>query len=79
LRQDETSFSEVNTMPEAVKRNRLMPWGIGLVIILLAVGYAGWAIFSNGCDVPVATVGLVLVVMPAVYLVLMSMTLTSQE
>lgn len=66
-------------MSGTMKRNRLMPWTIGLVIIVLAVLYAGWTLLSSDCAVPAPTVVLALVVMPTVYLVLMYLTLTSQE
>jgi hypothetical protein len=65
-------------MPKA-ERNRLMPWNIGLVIILAAVGVAVWQVLSGGCAAPPAALVIALVVMPAVYVVLMYMTLTSQE
>jgi hypothetical protein len=66
-------------MSGTVKRNRLMPWTIGLVVILVAVAFAAWQLLSNGCAVPAPTLFVALGVMPAVYLVLMYMTLTSQE
>jgi hypothetical protein len=66
-------------MSGTTKRNRLMPWTIGLVVIVLAVIYAGWTLLSSDCAVPAPTVLIALVVMPAVYLVLMYLTLTSQE
>jgi hypothetical protein len=66
-------------MSGTAKRNRLMPWTIGLVIIVVAVAYAAWEVTSNGCGAPAVTLVIALVVMPAVYLALMYLTLTSQE
>jgi len=66
-------------MADAMKRNRLMPWVIGLVIIVAAVAWAAWTLLSNGCAVPAPTLFIALGVMPAVYIVLMYLTLTSQE
>ncbi len=61
------------------KRNRLMPWTIGLVVILFALVYAVWEIVSGGCGAPPVVLVIALIVMPAVYIVLMYLTLTSQE
>jgi hypothetical protein len=64
--------------PAAQKRNRLLPWYIGIAIVLLAVLYVGNQMIQTQCaPVPIA-IG-VLVVIPVVYLVLMYVTLTSQE
>jgi hypothetical protein len=59
-------------------RNRLLPWIIGLVIIVVAIGTAAWLLSVSTCGATVATIALVLLVMPAVYLALMYLTLTSQ-
>lgn len=66
-------------MAGATKRKRLMPWMIGLVVIVAAAAAAAWMLLSNGCAVPVPTIFVALGIMPAVYLVLMYLTLTSQE
>lgn len=67
-------------MSGTAKRNRLMPWMIGLVLILAALAYAAWEILSGGCGAtPAATLVIALLVMPVVYLGLMYLTLTSQE
>jgi hypothetical protein len=66
-------------MSGTAKRNRLMPWTVGLVVILLAIAFAAWQLLSNGCAVPPVTLFVALGIMPAVYLVLMYLTLTSQE
>ena len=65
-------------MPAITARNRLLPWMIGLVMIVAAIGAAAWLLSVNSCGAPVATIALVLLVMPAVYLALKYLTLTSQ-
>ena len=66
-------------MNQAVRRNRLGPWYIGLAIIVLAVVYTGYQMLVNGCAAPaIAQIG-VLVIIPVVYLVLMYLTLVSQD
>jgi hypothetical protein len=59
-------------------RNRLLPWIIGLVIIVIAIGAVFWLLAASSCGAPPATITLALLVMPAVYLGLMYLTLTSQ-
>ena len=61
-------------------RNPLLPWWIGLVIILAAAIYVGYQFTTLGCGFGMAgsLAFIVLGVMPAVYLVLMYMTLKSQ-
>lgn len=66
-------------MAGVTRRNRLMPWMIGLVVIVAAAVSAAWMLLSNGCAVPAPTLFIALGIMPAVYLVLMYLTLTSQE
>lgn len=61
------------------KRNRLTPWYIGAAIILAAVVFVGSRMLANDCGAPVGISLGVLIVIPAVYLVLMYLTLTSQE
>lgn len=60
-------------------RNRLLPWFVGIAIVVAAVVFVGWRMVVTGCatDTPVA-LG-VLVLIPLVYLGLMFLTLTSQE
>lgn len=60
-------------------RNRLMPWYIGLAVILVTVAYTGYEMFVGGCAAPLIPKLGVVLVMPAVYLVLMYLTLVSQE
>ena len=61
------------------RRNRLMPWYIGLVIIAASSIYTGYGMFIGECAAPVIPKIGVVLVMPAVYLVLMYLTLISQE
>ena len=62
------------------RRNPLLPWWIGLVIIVAAVVYVGYQFSSLECG-PIAA-GLlafgVLGVIPAVYLALMYLTFKSE-
>jgi hypothetical protein len=62
-------------------RNPLLPWWIGLAIILAAVIYVGYQFTTLGCGPGTAgfLAFIVLGVLPAVYLVLMYMTLKSQS
>lgn len=65
--------------PVAQKRNRLTPWYIGLVIILAAVIFVGYRMWAGNCPAPTIVELGVLTVIPGVYLVLMYLTLVSQE
>jgi hypothetical protein len=66
-------------MNQVVRRNRLMPWYVGILIILAAVIYVGYQMFYVGCPAPTFVELGVLLVIPAVYLVLMYLTLVSQD
>lgn len=66
-------------MNQAVRRNRLMPWYIGVVVILAAVTYVGYQMFYVGCPAPIGIELGVLVIIPIVYLGLMYLTFVSQE
>ncbi len=59
-------------------RNQLLPWYIGLVIILAAVIYTGYLFHATNCQAPGVAQFLVLIVVPAIYLVLMFITFRSQ-
>jgi hypothetical protein len=61
------------------KRNRLTPWYVGLIVILAAVIFVGYRMWASGCGISPGLEFLVLAIMPAVYVVLMYLTLTSQE
>jgi hypothetical protein len=62
-------------------RNPLLPWWIGLAIILAAVVYVGYQFTNLGCGPGTAAflAFIVLGVVPAVYMVLMYLTLKSQS
>jgi hypothetical protein len=64
----------------STRRNPLLPWWIGLTVIVAAVIYVGYQFTTLGCGP--ATAGslafIVLGVVPAVYLVLMYLTFKSQ-
>lgn len=66
-------------MANGSSRNRLMPWYIGIAVILMSVLYVGYRMASNGCPAPTIVEFGVLVIIPAVYLVLMYLTLKSQD
>lgn len=61
------------------RRDRLLPWYIGLAVVVLAVGYIGYEMFAGACPAPTAVELIVLLILPAVYLWLMYLTLTSQK
>jgi hypothetical protein len=56
----------------------LLPWVVGLVIIVIANIYVAYMFFATRCEAPGFAQFLVVVVVPAVYLVLMYLTFKSQ-
>lgn len=66
-------------MNDISKRPRLMPWYIGLAVIAACVIFVGIQMFATACPAPTILELGVLIVIPAVYLVLMYLTLTSQD
>jgi hypothetical protein len=66
-------------MNQSVQRNRLLPWYIGMAVIIAVVAYVGYQMFFVGCPAPTIIELGVLLVIPAVYLVLMYLTFTSEE
>ena len=66
-------------MTEIARRPRLMPWYIGMTVIILAVAYVGYQMFFVGCPAPTFVELMVLIVIPVVYLVLMYLTFVSQK
>ena len=66
-------------MAQIVKRNRLLPWFIGLAGIIVAVAYTGFRMFFTGCQAPTVVELIVLLVVPGIYLTLMYLTFISQE
>jgi len=63
----------------AARRNRLLPWYIGIVIVVVAVVYVGVQMVAGSCPAPTAVEIFALVVIPVVYLALMYLTFVSQE
>ncbi len=61
------------------RRNRLMPWYIGLVVVVAGVAYTAYQMFVTNCEAPPIVQAIVLLVVPGVYLALMYLTLTSQD
>ena len=60
-----------------MKRNRFLPWIIGLIIIVIADGYLLYFLTDEGqAELPQQAA---LVVIPVVYLTLMYLTFKSQE
>ncbi len=65
-------------MSDITRRWRPLPWHIGLLVIVAAVIYVGMQMFAGPSPAPAfLELGFVIVI-PAVYLVLMYLTLTSQ-
>ena len=63
----------------AASNHRLMPWYIGIVIVLAAVIWIGYQMWATSCPAPTFIEIGVLTVIPIVYLVLMYLTLVSQK
>jgi hypothetical protein len=63
----------------APRNHRLMPWYIGIVIVLAAVIWVGYQMWATSCPAPTFIEIGVLTVIPIVYLVLMYLTLVSQK
>ncbi len=66
-------------MNGSARRNRLLPWYIGIAVILVAVAFVGYQMFATACPASPVVEFIVLLVMPATYLALMYLTLVSQE
>jgi hypothetical protein len=63
----------------APTNHRLLPWYIGIVLVLAAVIYVGYQMWAGSCPAPTIIEIGVLTVIPVVYLVLMYLTLVSQK
>jgi len=61
------------------QRNRLLPWFIGLAIVIVTVGAVGYWMVASQCPVTFPIVLLVLGVVPIIYLTLMYLALISQK
>jgi hypothetical protein len=66
-------------MASTARRNPLMPWYIGLVIVGLVDAFVAYEFFATKCQAPGIAQMLVVVVLPGVYLALMYLTLKSQD
>jgi len=66
-------------MPNARTRNPLLPWYIGIVIIVALDIWVATQLFSSACQAPGIIGAGVVFVIPAVYLVLMYLTFKSQD
>jgi hypothetical protein len=64
-------------MAQAKRYNVLLPWYIGLAIIVVVDAYVGYLFYATRCQATGLAQVLVLIVVPAVYLVLMYLTLKS--
>ncbi|WP_424044210.1 hypothetical protein [Methyloceanibacter sp.] len=63
----------------ASQNHRLVPWYIGLVLVLAAVIFVGYRMWAGNCPAPTIIEIGVLTVIPIVYLVLMYLTFISQK
>ena len=63
----------------ASQNHRLVPWYIGLVLVLAAVTFVGYRMWAGNCPAPTIIEIGVLTVIPIVYLVLMYLTFISQK
>jgi hypothetical protein len=66
-------------MAQAAGNGRLVPWYIGIVLVLAAVTFVGYQMWATSCPAPTIIEIGVLTVIPVVYLVLMYLTLISQK
>jgi hypothetical protein len=75
----QNSSQRSHAMNQIVRRNRLLPWYIGIAIIIAAEIIVGYQMFYVGCPAPVLLELAMLTVIPVVYLTLMYLTFVSQE
>ena len=66
-------------MTSAIKRNPLLPWYIGLAIVIAAVSFVGYRMFTGNCQAPLMVELIVLLVIPVIYMALMYLTFISQD
>jgi hypothetical protein len=66
-------------MAEVARNGRLVPWYIGIGIVLAAVVFVGYQMWATSCPAPTIIEVGVLTVIPIVYLILMYLTLVSQK
>jgi hypothetical protein len=65
-------------MSQVTRRNPLLPWLIGMAIVLLADVWVAIRMFAGDCPAPGFVEAIVVIVIPTVYLGLMYLTLKSQ-
>lgn len=65
-------------MTVPTKRNPLLPWWIGLAVILVVVAYVAYRFACLDCAPAGYLQFIILAILPAVYLVLMYLTLKGQ-
>jgi hypothetical protein len=65
-------------MADNERRNPLMPWFIGLAIVVAADLYVAYLFLTGVCQAPGIAQVFVVVVIPVVYLALMYLTFKSQ-
>ena len=65
-------------MADFERRNPLMPWFIGLFIVVVADLYVAYIFFTGQCQAPVIAQVIVVFILPVVYLALMYLTFKSQ-
>jgi hypothetical protein len=68
-----------SAMNGTTKRNRLLPWFIGLAINLVVIAFVGGRMYAGECPAPTILEIGVLAVVPIVYLTLMYLTFVSQD
>ena len=66
-------------MQQARKRNVLLPWFIGIVIVALTDLWVVYRMFATHCPAPGIVEAIVVIIIPVVYLGLMYLTLKSQD
>jgi hypothetical protein len=69
----------IAVMNQAVRKNRLLPWYIGIAIVVLGELYIAYEMFVVGCPAPVMLELAILIIIPLVYLTLMYLTFVSQD
>jgi hypothetical protein len=69
----------VAVMNQATRRNRLLPWYIGIAVVVLGELYIAYEMFVVGCPAPVMLELAILIIIPLVYLTLMYLTFVSQN
>ncbi|MCB2108126.1 MAG: hypothetical protein KDE14_10515 [Rhodobacteraceae bacterium] len=65
-------------MIESHKRNPLISWYVGLVLVIVGVGYVARQMYITNCEAPAAAIFIILGAIPLIYLALMYLTLKSQ-